>query len=480
MILPEQKTKIVCTLGPASSDEETLREMVRSGMSVARLNFSHGTLEEHIRRIERVRRVAGDEGRVVAILIDLPGPKIRLGTLRVEPMELERGTEVVLTTEPVPTDPAKIPVEYEHLPSLVGPGSTIHINDGLVRLRVTDATRTEVRTEVIVGGVVLSRKGLNVVDGVLPVDAVTVRDLAFIEAGLSLGVNTFTISFIERAEEIRKARAHAASFGRKINVIAKIERKAAVEHIDELMAEADGIMIARGDLGVEMPIEQVPVIQKRIIRRANEAGIPVITATQMLESMTESLLPTRAEVTDVANAILDGTDAVMLSAETASGAHPVESVMMMARIARTTEAERGTLGYTHLLEDRIRAGYGRQEVAVEDVVSLNVIDAVRALRPRFILTPTHTGRTPRRIARFKPERWVLAFCRDESVQRFLAFSYGCLPFLVETREEEWHDLIFKEVKAQGLVAPKDLVILTEGIAPGPVGTTNSLRIVTIE
>ncbi len=480
MLLPEQKTKIVCTLGPASSDETTIRGMIRAGMSVARLNFSHGTLDEHIERIERVREIAVAEGRVVALLIDLPGPKIRLGQLRSEPVELERGAEVVLTTDPEPTDPTKIPVEYELLPSLVGPGSTIHINDGLVRLRVIEATLNEVRAEVIVGGVIVSRKGLNVVDGVLPVDAVTVRDLAFIEAGLSIGINTFTISFIQRAEEIRKARKHAASLGHRINVIAKIERKAAVEHIDELMAEADGIMIARGDLGVEMPIEQVPVIQKRIIRRANEVGIPVITATQMLESMTESLLPTRAEVTDVANAILDGTDAVMLSAETASGAYPVESVAMMAKIARATEAERGSLGSTHLLEAHIRAGYGRQEVAVEDVVSLNVIDAVRALQPRFILTPTHTGRTPRRIARFKPERWVLAFCRDPAVERYLAFSYGCLPFLVETEQEEWHDLIFEGVREKGLVAPGDLVILTEGIAPGPVGTTNSLRIVTIE
>lgn len=476
----KQKTKIVCTLGPASSDEETIRQMIRAGMSVARLNFSYGTIEEHARQIERIRRAAAAEDRVIGILIDLPGPKIRLGHLAREPIELEREDEVVLTTDPSPSDPAKIPVDYALLPSLVWPGSMIFINDGLVRLRVIASGGTEIRAEVLVGGALTSRKGLNVIDNVLPVDAVTARDLTMIEAGLALGVNTFTISFIERAEDIRRARDHAASLGHAINVIAKIERKAAVDHIGELLSAADGVMIARGDLGVQLPIEQVPVIQKRIIHAANEAGLPVITATQMLESMTESLLPTRAEVTDVANAILDGTDAVMLSAETANGSHPVETVAMMARIAFVAEAERRTLGCGHLLEDRIRAEYGREEVAVEDVVSLNVIDAVRALHPRYILTPTHTGRTPRRIARFRPERWILAFTRDPAVQHFLTFSYGCCPLLVTTERKDWHDLIFETVRDLGLAAPGDRVILTEGVAPGPVGTTNSLRIVTIE
>jgi pyruvate kinase len=480
VILPRQKTKIVCTLGPASSDETTIRRMIAAGMSVARLNFSHGTAEEHADRIRLVRRAAAAEDRVIAFLIDLPGPKIRLGSLAREPIVLVRGAEVVLTTDTTPEDPEKIPVDYPPLPSLIGPGSIIYIDDGQVRLRVVTVEDTDIRAQVTVGGPILSRKGLNVLDSLLPVDAVTVRDLAHIETGLALGINTFTISFIEQAEDIRKARAHAESLGHRINIVAKIERKAAVDRIDELIAEADGIMIARGDLGVQMPIELVPVIQKRIIQRANEAGLPVITATQMLESMTESLIPTRAEVTDVANAILDGTDAVMLSAETASGSHPVESVEMMARIAHEVEGERRTLGCGHLLEERIRNEYGREEVAIEDVVSLNVIDAVRALQPRFILTPTHTGRTPRRIARFKPERWVLAFTRDPAVKHFLAFSYGCYPFQVQTSEEEWHDQIFDRVKAEGLAVSGDRVVLTEGVSPGPVGSTNSLRIVTMD
>ncbi len=480
MTLPRQKTKIVCTLGPASSDEEIIRTMIRSGMSVARLNFSHGTLEEHARQIGRVRRAAEAEGRVIGILIDLPGPKIRLGTLPVDPVELVQGTEVVLTTSPSPADRSMIPVDYEPLPSLVGPGTLLFINDGLVRLRVVSAGGSEIRAEVLVGGVVRSRKGLNLIDTVLPVDAVTCRDLELIEVGLALGVHTFTISFIERPDDIHRAREHAAALGHEISVIAKIEQKAAVDHIDELLAAADGVMIARGDLGVQIPIEQVPVVQKEIISAANEVGLPVITATQMLESMTESLLPTRAEVTDVANAILDGTDAVMLSAETASGSYPVECVAMMSRIALEIEAERRKLGCGHIFEDRIRESYGRQPIAVEDVVSLNVIDAVRALGPRYILTPTHTGRTPRRISRFRPERWILAFTRDPLVQRFLTFTYGCCPFLIETERDDWHDMIFERVRAMGLADPGDLVILTEGVAPGPRGTTNSLRIVTIE
>ncbi len=480
MTHPKQKTKIVCTLGPASSDRETIRQMIRAGMSVARLNLSHGTVEEHARQIETVRSAADAEERVIGILIDLPGPKIRLGVLPCEPVVLERGMEVVLTTDTASTDPCRIPVDYAALPSLVGPGSTIFINDGLVRLIVLEAGGTEIRAEVIVGGALTSRKGLNVLDTVIPVGAVTARDLELIDAVLDLGVSTFTNSFIERADDIRRAREHAAQHGRAINVIAKIERMAAVEHIDELLAAADGVMIARGDLGVQIPIEQVPVIQKRIIHLANEAGRPVITATQMLESMTESLLPTRAEATDVANAILDGTDAVMLSAETASGSYPVESVAMMARIAVQAERERGSFGCGNLLEDRIRESYGREQVAVEDVVSLNVIDAVRALRPRYILTPTHTGRTPRRIARFRPERWILAFTRDPAVQHFLTFTYACCPFLVTTEREDWHDLIFHAVRSLGLACPGDMVIRTEGVAPGPVGTTNSLRIVMIE
>lgn len=480
MIFPRQKTKIVCTLGPASSDLATIRHMIRAGMSVARLNFSHGTLEEHAQQIDRVRQAAAMENRVVGILIDLPGPKIRLGRLLHEPVELKRGDNVVLTTDLTQDDPSKIPVDCRQLPDLVVPGSTIFINDGLVRLQIHSSDHEEIRAQVIVGGRITSRKGLNVVDTLLPVEAVTDRDLAMIEFGLSHRVSTFTISFIERAGDINRARECAARLGHAISIIAKIERKAAIDHIDDILAEADGVMIARGDLGVQIPIERVPVVQKRIIIRANEVGRPVITATQMLESMTGSLLPTRAEVTDVANAILDGTDALMLSAETATGTYPIESVEMMARIAVEVEADRWTLGCGHLLEDRIRKGYGETDVPVEDVVSLNVIDAVRALRPRFILTPTHTGRTPRRIARFRPDRWILAFTRDPAVQRFLTFTYGCCPFLMQTEQEDWHDLIFDSLISLGLAEPGERMILTEGVSPGPAGSTNSLRIVTIE
>lgn len=477
--LPDHKTKIVCTIGPASSSEPVLEEMVRNGMDVARLNLSHGSFDEHRERIRSIRAAAANIGRSVTILLDLPGPKIRIGDLAVEPLLLTKGETVVLTVDPAPAPGARIPVDYRRFPEIAAKGSVIYLADGFLQLRVEEVSGNDVICTVVVGGYLYSRKGLNLVGSFPAIDAVTDHDLECIAFGLSEGLEIFGISFIERAEDIRRARAYAADLGREIHVVAKIERREALLKLDEILAEADGVMIARGDLGVQIPIEEVPSVQKRIIRRANILGRPVITATQMLESMTDNLRPTRAEVADVANAILDGTDAVMLSEETSVGRYPVETVAMMARIARATEGQRRVVGAECGMKDYFRSSMGRKGIGISDVVSLNVIEALEALGIRLILSPTRTGSTPRRISRFKPDAWILAFSRAERTLRFLAFSYGVHPILFQAEEERWHSRILPFVRDAGLAMKGERVILTQGISPKEPGT-DSMTILTVD
>jgi pyruvate kinase len=481
LTLPDHKTKIVCTIGPASRSRETLARMILAGMNVARLNLSHGTFDEHRENIRNIRTAADDVGRPITILLDLPGPKIRVGALAREPMMLQKGETVTLVPASATDDLSLIPVDFEQFPQLVSPGSTIFLSDGFLQLRVDEVTENRVRATVVIGGPLLSRKGMSLVGGggILAVSALTDRDLECIEFGLAEGLDTFSISFIERAEDIRKAREHAARSGKSIRVIAKIERQEALLHLDEILREADGVMIARGDLGVQIPIEEVPSAQKRIIQKANILGRPVITATQMLMSMTDNIRPTRAEVTDVANAILDGTDAVMLSEETSIGKYPVETVAMMSKIARSTEEKRSTVGAGCNLLDYFRVGKGREKITINDVVSLNVIEALDALGIRFVLTPTRAGNTPRNISRFKPEAWILAFTRNPGTLKFLAFSYGVCPFLIRSEKEYWHGAILDSIRDSELIRPGERVVLTEGVSPGREGT-DSLIILTVD
>jgi pyruvate kinase len=481
MTLPGNKTKIVCTIGPASDSLRVLTDLIQAGMNVARLNLSHGTFDEHRENIRNIRMAAEDVGLPVTILVDLPGPKIRLGDLAKEPVELLKGEVITLTAAKSSDDPSRIPVDFEQFPDLVSEGSTIYINDGFLQLRADTITGKDVRATVIAGGTVLSRKGVSLVGGggIVALSAVTNRDLECIDFGLSEGIDTFGISFIERAGDIRRAREHAAQAGKTIRVIAKIERQEALANIDEILRETDGVMIARGDLGVQTPIEEVPAVQKQIIQMANILGRPVITATQMLVSMTDNIRPTRAEVTDVANAILDGTDAVMLSEETSIGKYPVETVAMMAKIARSIEGKRSALGPGRSLVDYFRKGRGREGITINDVVSLNVIESMDALNIKYVLTPTRSGNTSRNISRFKPDAWILAFTRNPSTLEFLAFSYGVRPFLIRSEKEYWHGAIMDLVRDFGLIKPGERVVLTEGISPGREGT-DSLIILTME
>jgi len=475
MRLPGQKTKIIATLGPASLKEKTVSAMVRAGMSVARLNFAHGTLEQHEKAVKLVRKVSEKLDRPVAILGDLPGVKIRVGEIEGGSVNLRRWQTITLTTRDVVGNEAVIPVEFKDFPKMVSKGDVIYLSDGFIALRVEEVRGQDVICKVLVGGTLFSHKGINVPKARLAIDAVTEKDLEFVEFSLEVGIDAVGISFVGSAYDVLKVRRFVDSHHGKLFLIAKIERPDAVRNFDEILNASDGVMIARGDLGVEMPIEKLPILQKKLIKKANCAGKPVVTATQMLESMTHEKLPTRAEVTDVANAILDGTDAVMLSEETAVGKYPVDAVRMMAKIAKTTEAYRDSLWTSRTVEWKMNEwkGRGPTKGTIKDAIARSIIEALNSIDIKYILTPTRTGQTARLIARFKPKQWVLAFVTNEWVANTLMFSYGVYPFKVEeTSERE----IIRLITGLGLVSEGDTVLLTKGTPIGRTAGTNTIRI----
>ncbi len=339
MKLKHPKTTIVCTIGPASRSEQTLAEMMRRGMGMARLNFAHGTQSQHAEDIRNIRLAAESVGQPCPILIDLPGPKIRVGKIRHEPLQLRKDHSVWLTPRKiVGLFVDRIPVDYPHLTQSVKVGSMVFLNDGFIQMRVEEVRHTSIKCRVLMGGNLYSYKGLNLPGSRLFVEPVTDLDLRYVEFGFSQGVDLFGVSFLESATDVKKIKAFARGKGKRIRTVAKIERAEALHNIDSILGVTDMVMVARGDLGVQIPLEEVPLAQKEIIRKARKHKVPVITATQMLESMVQNVRPTRAEVSDVANAILDGTNAVMLSEETAIGKFPLETVEMMARIAFKVEA----------------------------------------------------------------------------------------------------------------------------------------------
>jgi pyruvate kinase len=443
------------------------------GMNVARLNFSHGTVESHREDIRSIRSAAAKQERSCMILVDLPGPKIRIGKLINDQVLLEKDHRVTLTTKDVPGKAELISVDYARLTESVSRGSVIFLNDGLVQLLVEETVGEEVVCKVVIGGLLLSHKGLNLPGANLFMNTVTDRDLYLVDVALKEGVDAFGVSFVEKADDIVKIRDFARERGKEIHVVAKIERAEAVRNIDEILESADALMIARGDLGVQIPVEDVPAVQKKLIRKANLACRPVITATQMLLSMTENTRPTRAEASDVANAILDGTDAVMLSEETAIGRYPAEAVGMMARIAVSIEREAQSLD----LREYYRARLGQQQSSIEDAISFSVVEAVRALDVRCIVSPTQNGSTPRRISRFKPDCWILAFSRSVDTQRFLNLSYGVFPVLMGDDKDYSPEEIMAFIGESGLVKQGDKIIVAEGTSPDSVDSTVSLRII---
>src|SRR5436189_1474651 len=402
--LPAHKTKIVATIGPASESPDMLARLIRAGLDVARLNFSHGSPAKHAEVIQRVRYAARETGRRVAIMADLPGPKLRLGKIDPEPIQLLPGAHFTLTSEDIVGNAQRASTSFEQLPRVVKPGDKIFLNDGLVQLVVERVAGNDVECKVVVGGELRSRKGLNLPSVDLGISAFTERDRACLEFALKAGVDAVSQSFVERAADIHAVRAAAAKIGAQPFVIAKIERADALAHFDEILAATDGIMIARGDLGVEVPIEEIASIQKQLIAKANLAGQPVITATQMLESMVSSRLPTRAEATDVANAILDGTDCVMLSGESALGNFPEEAVRMLAKIAAFTEAHRPPRSFAvqrEFVQQPAVTSTGHRMASVVE----HALDTVPC---DLLLVPTRGGTVARAISRFKPPVWIIA------------------------------------------------------------------------
>lgn len=448
-----------------------------TGMNVARINFSHGNFESHSEVIRRVRKVAAELNRTVAILADLPGPKIRIGKLEKEPIMLHKGNFVTLTVDEELGNEKRIPVSYKQLPESVVPGSLIYLSDGFIQLRCLEISGNDVLCEVLIGGELYSHKGLNLPGAKIFLDPVTEKDFKILEFALSKEIDIFSISFIESAEDIHKVRNFAAARGKSIHIVAKIERRQAVENIHEILKETDGLMVARGDLGVEIPIQEVPSVQKEIIQSAKLLGIPVITATHMLASMTNNIRPTRAEATDVANAILDGTDAVMLSEETAVGNYPVEAVEIMAKIAKATENWRSK---TKWGLDTIIKGIMAREMSIDEVITLQVHEALQKLPVAAVLTPTRSGATPRRVSRFKPETWILAFSRVPRTCDFLSLSYGVYPVNVKETKEGWEKKATEKAKELGFVKSGEVVIFTQGPSLGKPGGTNMLKILTLE
>jgi pyruvate kinase len=435
MPLPNNKTKIVATIGPASDTPDMLERLIRAGLNVARLNFSHGDLAGHAEHIKRIRTAASAAGRRVAIMADLPGPKIRIGKIEPEPIQLHPGQNFILTTDVVTGDAQRVSVTLTQLPRVVKPGDRVFLNDGLVQLTVQHVSGPEVHCKVEVGGELRSKKGLNLPGVALGISAFTDHDRACLEFALKHGVDALSQSFVETREDMEAVRAAAKVVGKRPFLVAKIERLDAIKHFDEIVNASDGIMIARGDLGVEVPIEEMAILQKQLIARAHIAGKPVITATHMLESMTASRLPTRAEATDVANAVLDGTDAVMLSGESAIGHYPEEAVAMLAKIAAYTESKRPPV---RLAELRARVGHCPPNTTADAITSI-VETALDLVPCAAVFVPTETGTTARMVSRLHASQWILALSRDPAVCQGLTFAYGVEPVQLTEDPKNWRD-----------------------------------------
>lgn len=467
-----RKTKIICTIGPASSDRKTLKALMQAGMNVARLNFSHGTHEEHLEKINLIKEVRRELGLHVAIMLDTKGPEIRTGNFEHGEVLLEQGQKFTLTTRNVMGNKEICSVTYQNLPVDVKVGNRILIDDGLIALTVESIKDSDIVCRVDNPGVVKNHKGINVPGVRIKLPAVTEQDLADIRFGVENGIDILAASFIRKKSDVEEVRAALKSCGGDdIFVISKIENKQGVENIAEIIEASDGIMVARGDLGVEIPVEEVPIIQKRVIRRCNFEGKVVVTATQMLDSMIRNPRPTRAEVTDVANAIFDGTDVIMLSGETASGKYPVEAVETMEEIALTAES---ALNYDEIIRER---SYMR-DYGITNAIAHAICTSAHGLKATAILAPTSSGRTAFAVAKFKPRAPIIAFTDKIAVARRLAICWGTCALLIAKSEHE--NQIFEDAvamaKGKGLIADGDTVIIAAGVPVLSGGDTNMMRI----
>ena len=463
-----RKTKIVATIGPASSDPAMIEALVEAGANAFRLNFSHGTHEEHAEHARVVRELEAQSGwRTLALIADLQGPKLRIGRLS-EPLLLARDEEVLVAGADGAGD-GVIPVAPSVIGDVLEPGHEILIDDGHIRLRVEELVRGQARCAVLVGGTITSNKGVNLPGVPLPIPSITRKDVIDLEFALDLGVDWIALSFVRSGADVRDLRQLVEEAGSSAHVIAKIEKAEAVDKLEDILAEADAVMVARGDLGVEIGPAAVPLIQKRIILRALEHGLPVITATQMLESMINSPEPTRAEASDVANAILDGTSAIMLSGETAVGQYPVEAVSLMDNIARAVEP---SLGYRHEMPE------ASDEPTIGRSMSNAACDLAEALGARAILVPTFTGRTASAVARLRPHRPIIGLTHQEESLRHMALEWGVTPIKIAEAndvEDLWQSSV-DAARESGLVDAGDRVVITAGTAVNIPGSTNVIKV----
>jgi pyruvate kinase len=467
-----RKTKIVATIGPASDRPETLEQLLLAGLDVARLNFSHGSHEEHERRIANLRQAMERTGKKAAILLDTKGPEIRTGSLKEESVHLQEGQRFILTTTPVEGDQHKVSVTYGGLPQDVYPGCKILIDDGLIAAEVEEIVEDRIVTRILNGGELRSYKGVNVPGVSVKLPGITEKDAEDIRFGLRQGIDFIAASFVRKANDVLEIRQVIEEEGLSdVKIIAKIENQEGLDHLDEILEVADGIMVARGDLGVEVPAEEVPLIQKMMISKCNSKGKVVITATQMLDSMQRNPRPTRAEVADVANAILDGTDALMLSGETAIGRYPVESLKTMAKIAERTEQ---AIHYTEWLSER---SAGKLKT-IADAISQAVSKAALDLNAAAILTPTESGYTARLISKYRPKAPIVAVTPHEQVARKLSLNWGVYPLITPAAKstDEMLEVTVSEALKSGFIHYGDLVVITAGVPVREPGTTNMLKI----
>lgn len=462
-----RRTKIVCTIGPASESEEKVQALLRAGMDVARLNFSHGTHEEHQRRITVLRREAAKMGKQLGILLDTKGPEVRTGSAPQEGIVLNNGSEFVLDTDLSIGNQQRVGITYTDLWKKVKPGSHILIDDGQLDLEVTSVEKECIRTVIRSGGVLKSQKGVNTPNALIDLPAVTQRDIEDIKFGISQGIDFIAASFTRKAANILDVRRVVEEMGAAVDIIAKIESWEGINNLDDILGVADGLMVARGDLGVEIPVEEVPIRQKEMIRKCNLLGKPVIVATQMLDSMIRQPRPTRAEASDVANAILDGTDAIMLSGETAAGLYPVEAVKMMDKIAQRVEK-------TYAGQQSSR----HNQLSVAEAISFASYTIAKDLQAAAILTPTHSGQTARMISKYRPAATIVAATPFADTARKLALQWGVRPILVpeSSGTDEMLALTVNTSLNQNLIQAGDVVVITAGVPIGQVGSTNMIKV----
>lgn len=471
MLINAKKTKIVATIGPVSENEEMLLKMAKAGLNVARLNFSHGSHTEHLARINLVRKVSKKLDKPMAVLADLSGPKIRIGEFKDGKIFLKKGAKFTLTIEDIIGNENRVSINCKDLPDKIKNGDFIMLEDGSKKLKVEKVSGSEIICSVIIGGELKSKKGVNLPGISIDISALTLKDKKDLDFALKNKVDFVALSFVRKAEDVKILKKIIKKSGSSAKIIAKIETKEAISNLDEIIDEAYGIMVARGDLGIEVPIEEVPLIQKRIIKKCNEKGKPVITATQMLESMIKNPRPTRAEVSDIANAVLDGTDAIMLSEETTLGAYPVEAIEIMSSVCRHTEK---FFPYEQVLN------------SINDSINLSVVDSISAsvcrtayrLDAKLIVAFTNSGSTARMISRWRPKQPVLALTQDEKVCNMMALNFGTFSREIGNinNHDGMIDIAKKEAIKTGLVKKGDKIVISAGVPFGISGATNLILV----